>query len=239
LAKGRSLDRIIQADSIESYPRLSRDLAKLTVSQYWAEVILYQTPEHEPNPALFDLLCERLADLVNCDLGIPVLIHLVYGMTQLLSLDGMIPQIEHCCLTHEPIHPETMGNGRVFFSPDAGGVVLATPELTDNGRYADKSLLRERSSPYSPGETPKRTVGKKPLTLSASELGLMQRLFQVQRTTPPSQTLPSELLELADAAPDWLRIEQVLRGYMQYHTERPIRSAVLLESCFSSYSVAV
>jgi DNA repair protein RecO (recombination protein O) len=240
LSKGRSLDRITQADSIESYLRLSRNLAKLTVSQYWAEIVLYQTPVHEPNAPLFDLLCERLADLANCDPGIPILIHLVYGMTQLLSLAGVTPQIEHCCITHERIRPETIGNGRVVFSPDAGGVVLPTTRLTDHSSHSDQPLMREASSVYSPGGGSQHgVVGQKSMTLSAVELGLMQQLFRIQQITPPSQTLPAELLALADIAPHWLRLEQILRGYVQYHTERTIRSASLLESCFSSYSVAV
>lgn len=239
LSHGRSLDKVSQAESLESYPRLSRDLAKLTVSQYWAEIILYQTPSHEPNVPLFDLICQRLTDLVRCDSGVPVLIHLVYGIAQLLNLAGVIPQLEHCCLSGQPVYAETIGSGRVIFSANAGGVVLPTDEVMEDQGRLNGSRVREQSSPYRQGEGARRTPGKTTLTLSASELTLMQRLFQSQDITPLTQTCPLELLMLADAAPEWLKIERVLRSYVQYHTERFIRSAALLDSCFPSHSVAV
>jgi len=40
LIKGRSLDKITQAESLESYPRLRQDLLKLAASQYLAEMVL-------------------------------------------------------------------------------------------------------------------------------------------------------------------------------------------------------
>jgi DNA repair protein RecO (recombination protein O) len=239
LSHGRSLDKISQAESLESYPRLSRDLAKLTVSQYWAEIILYQTPSHEPNVALFDLICQRLNDLVLCDSGVAVLIHLVCGIAQLLELDGMTPQLEHCCLSGQPVCAETLGSGRVVFSPNAGGVVLPTAEvMEDQGRITGPQV-RERSSRYRQGGNSHRSTGKTTLTLSPSELTLMQRLFQTQDLASPSNAFPSELLRLTDATQEWLKIERVLRCYVQYHTERLIRSAALLDSCFPSHSVAV
>jgi DNA repair protein RecO (recombination protein O) len=239
LSHGRSLDKLSQAESLESYPRLSRDLAKLTVSQYWAEIILYQTPSHEPNVALFDLICQRLTDLVLCDSGIPVLIHLVYGIAQLLNLAGVKPQLEHCCLSGQPVHAETIGSGRVIFSANAGGVVLPTDEVMEDQGRLNRPRVQEQSSLYTQGENSKRGAGKATLTLSASELTLMQRLFQSQDITPLTQPCPPELLMLTNATPEWLKTEQVLRSYVQYHTERFIRSAALLDSCFPSHSVAV
>jgi DNA repair protein RecO (recombination protein O) len=41
-AKGRSLDKITQAETLESYPRLGQDLRKLIASQYLAELCLHQ-----------------------------------------------------------------------------------------------------------------------------------------------------------------------------------------------------
>jgi DNA repair protein RecO (recombination protein O) len=238
LSRGRSLDKVSQAESIESYPRLSRDLAKLTVSQYWAEIILYQTPSHEPNVALFDLICQRLTDLVLCGSGIPVLIHLVYGITQLLNLAGVTPQLEHCCLSGQPVYAETIGSGRVVFSPNAGGVVLPTEIIEDEGRL-NGPRVQEQSALYRQGGNSRHGAGKTTLTLSAPELTIMQHLFQSQDMTPLTHPCPPKLLMLTDAAPEWLRIEQVLRSYVQYHTERFIRSAALLDSCFPLHPVAV
>ncbi len=228
MSKGRSLDRIAQAETIESYPALSRNLAKLTVAQYWAEMILYQTPSHDSTGEVFDWLCQRLADLAQSEAGQATLVHLLYGIVQLLHLGGILPQVERCCLSGQTADPETMGNGRVVFSPVSGGVVLPTDEVVSvrSGRNA-----QEQPSTY--GSSSRRSV----LTLSASELMLMQQLFRVQEALPQAHTPPPELLALADSAQEWLKVEQALRNYVQYHTDRPIRSAALLESCFPPYPI--
>ena len=48
LAKGRSLDKITQAQTIESYPALSRDLGKLAAGQYLAELVLCCALSEQP-----------------------------------------------------------------------------------------------------------------------------------------------------------------------------------------------
>jgi DNA repair protein RecO (recombination protein O) len=240
LSKGRSLDRLSQAESIESYPRLSRDLAKLTVSQYWAEVVLYQTPSHEPNEALFDLFCQRLTHLIDCESGIPVLIHLVYGVMQFLSLAGVAPQIDRCCATGQSVIPESIGNGKVMFSPAAGGVILiaegdAMSKQKSEG-YALEPLQGSalRSDQLGSSAKPNLLTRNRPhLTLSASELSLMQQLaLDDDLMTPPVLSLSEFHTDVAQ----WLNVEKALRAYVHYQTERPIRSAALLESCFNPKS---
>jgi DNA repair protein RecO (recombination protein O) len=242
LSKGRSLDRLSQAESIESYPRLSRDLAKLTVGQYWAEVVLYQTPSHDPNEALFDLFCQRLTHLIDCESGIPVLIHLVYGVMQFLSLAGVAPQVDCCCVTGQLVTPELMGKGKVMFSPAAGGVILPTPEGdATNGQKSEGSALEplqcsaSRSDRYSSSVKPNLlTRNRSHLTLSASELSLMQQLaLDDDLMTPPVLSLSAFHADVTQ----WLNVEKALRAYVHYQTERPIRSAALLESCFNPKSV--
>jgi DNA repair protein RecO (recombination protein O) len=227
ISKGRSLDKIAQAETIESYPALSRNLAKLTVAQYWAEVILHQTPGHDTTGAVFDWLCQRLTDLAASETGLSPLVHLLYGIVQLLHLEGILPQVKRCSLSDQAVDPERIGNGRVIFSPAAGGIVLPTDEVAapSASRGGTSTSAQEQSSAY--GRSAQRA-----LTLSASELMLFQQLLRVQEALPQAYAPPSELLNLADSAQEWLKVEQALRNYVQYHTDRPIRSAALLESCF-------
>jgi DNA repair protein RecO (recombination protein O) len=226
LSTGRSLDKIAQAETIESYPALSRNLSKLTVAQYWAEVILNQPPNQDTTEAVFDWLCQRLADLAASEAGLSPLVHLLYGIVQLLQLEGILPQVKRCSLSGQAVNPETMGNGRVVFSPAAGGIVLPTDEVAaatspmNGGGYA-----QEQPSAY--GQSSKRA-----LTLCAPELMLLQQLVRVQEALPQAYAPPLELLNLADSTQEWLKVEQALRNYVQYYTDRPIRSAALLESCF-------
>jgi DNA repair protein RecO (recombination protein O) len=243
LNRGRSLDRLSQAESIESYPRLSRNLAKLTVSQYWAEVVLYQTPGYEPNEALFDLFCQRLTHLIDCESGTPVLIHLVYGVMQFLNLAGVAPQVDRCCTTGQDMTPETIGNGRVIFSPEAGGVILTAPEESVKGHPGSQAsgrsqgiVLRSVQDEFSARPKPNplnQNRNRTHLTLSASELSLMQQLaLDNDLMTPPVLSLSAFHADVTQ----WLNVEKALRAYVHYQTERPIRSAALLESCFNPKS---
>jgi DNA repair protein RecO (recombination protein O) len=226
LSTGRSLDRIAQAETIESYPALGRNLAKLTVAQYWAEMILNQTSSHDATGEVFDWLCQRLTDLAASEGGLSPLVHLLYGMVQMLHLGGILPQVNQCSLSGKVADPEAIGKGRVIFSPTSGGVVLPTDEVAPVGAgRGSGDFVREQPSTY--GHSAKRA-----LTLSASELMLLQQLIRVREALPQAHTPPPELLNLAESAREWLKVEQALRNYVQYHTDRPIRSAVLLESCF-------
>ncbi|WP_404784759.1 DNA repair protein RecO [Altericista sp. CCNU0014] len=223
LSKGRSLDRIAQAETIESYPALSRNLAKLTVGQYWAETILNQTSSHDTTGEVFDWLCQRLADLAASEPGQAPLVHLLYGIVQLLHLGGILPQVDRCCLSGQIVDPGAIGSGRVVFSPLSGGVVLPTDEVLP----ARSFNAQEQPSAYGQPSSQRSA-----LTLSAPELMLLQQLFRVREALPQAHTPPPELLALADSPREWLKVEQALRHYVQYHTDRPIRSAALLESCF-------
>src|SRR5512147_915068 len=53
IVKGRSLDKVTQAETLESYPKLGKDLQKLTVSQYLAELCLCQALSDQPQEELF------------------------------------------------------------------------------------------------------------------------------------------------------------------------------------------
>ena len=53
IIKGRSLDKIIQADTIYTYPGLSKDLGKLAAAQYLAELALYLAVDEQPQAELY------------------------------------------------------------------------------------------------------------------------------------------------------------------------------------------
>lgn len=228
LGRGRSLDKILQAETIESYPALSRDLGKLTVSQYWAELALGLVPNADPHPQLFDLLCIRLADLMVSESGQPVLVHLLYGLVQLLSQFGILPQVGRCAQTHQPIAlPELTETQPILFSPALGGIVI--PGGLE--RTASDARAAAQETDAVPTVSRRQPVPRS-VRLTKTELNLLQQLVQLAEVTPLQQTLPSSLLELASTITPWLHLEQALRQYIQYHVERPIQSATLLDSCF-------
>jgi DNA repair protein RecO (recombination protein O) len=235
IAKGRSLDKITQAQTIKSYPGLAKDLGKLAASQYLAEIVLCQALSEQPQEELYEILSEHLSRLE----ALPnhnrnnLIAHLSHCVFHLLSLAGLTPQIEMCCLTGRSLMPNLSDpNWRVGFSVNAGGTVClsALQEL----RVSDKQMIvaKEKGATYSTSATPQNeaeyeTVIHQQETpvinarLNAIELSMLQQLPQ------PEIILDGNLYD------NWLSIEQILRSYAQYHFGYSIRSAALIDSYFA------
>ncbi|MGK7909616.1 MAG: DNA repair protein RecO [Synechococcus sp.] len=114
VTEGRSLDRISQADMVQNFSHLRSSLAKLTVAQYWAEVVLYQALSEQPQEALFLVLLEHLERLERSPTATSPIPLLVHGLYHLLAIAGLAPQVRPCS--------DCPGTTEWSFSPDAGGV---------------------------------------------------------------------------------------------------------------------
>ncbi|MGD1951824.1 MAG: DNA repair protein RecO [Leptolyngbyaceae cyanobacterium] len=223
LSKGKSLDKMIQAQTQQSFPGLSQDLARLTASQYLAELILCEASE-QPQVELFELLVAHLERLENASPE-AVLACLAQGTFHILALAGVAPELHHCCLSRRPIKPQLGGQWQIGFSIQAGGVITLEQleRLENNAGPADYEAGRH-----------KRIYGPLTTTISAPELALLQQLGQAELVFTHASSLPS--IQGVGAAPHslWRRIERLLRNYAQFHFDRPIRSAALIDSCFAS-----
>ena len=104
LSKGKSLDKMIQAQTQQSFPGLSQELARLTAGQYLAELVLCEASE-QPQEALFELLVTHLERLENAP-SRAVLACLAHGTFHILALAGVAPELHYCCLSREPIKPQ-------------------------------------------------------------------------------------------------------------------------------------
>ncbi|KAB8332411.1 DNA repair protein RecO [Scytonema tolypothrichoides VB-61278] len=244
IAKGRSLDKITQAQTIKSYPGLAKDLGKLGASQYLAEIALSVALSEQPQEELYELLNEhlnRLEALPNTE-TLNVLAHLAHGIFHLLALAGLTPQVQICCITGRSIIPDfTDPTWQVGFSiPTGGTICLSAWEGLKEGKRKQQnfptSLPHYPSSPTS--STIPATVKEKPANyqtvihrqeipvissrLNATELAILQHLSQ------------PEIIQDVTINDSWLSVEQILRSYTQYHIGRPIRSAALIDSYFAA-----
>jgi DNA repair protein RecO (recombination protein O) len=248
IAKGRSLDKITQAQTVKSYPGLAQDLVKLVASQYLAEIALCQALSEHPQPELYELLNEHLERLENLpSTASSVVAHLTHGLFQLLALAGLTPQVQICCLTGRTLKPDFQDpHWRVGFSVSAGGTVcLAAWECLKKEGETEKVAEGERGrysvSPHTPiplhPNTPKpqayetinhhQEIPALSKRLDAEELSILQQLSQ------------SEIMLDAAEKNSWLSVEQILRQYAQYHFGRPIRSAALIDSYFAANHDAI
>ncbi|MDB9526115.1 DNA repair protein RecO [Oscillatoria sp. CS-180] len=235
IIRGKRLDKLVQAETITSFPGLSADLARLTASQYLAELVLCQALSEQPQEKLFTLLVEQLQQLEKApqEAILPCLSH---GIFHLLTLAGVAPELARCNVSEVEIEPDSANpDWKTGFSITSGGIVslahlepAATASLrakTPEGRYAVKGgydTTRER------GRSPQKPP--KPILLSAKELVLLRYLEDSELITQRSAFRPVDDAESMQFV--WQRIERILRRYAEYHFDRPIRSAALIDTCF-------
>lgn len=297
--KGRSLDKMVQAETQRSFPGLSTDLAKLTASQYLAELALAQALTEQPQTDLYYLLIEHLGRIETATKPniLPCLAQATFHM---LALAGVAPEVFRCCLSRAPLTVE-LGNPdwQVGFSVSSGGAIdLAEVSRLEGDRLQeivhiekDWQAQRERDrhdvhlttqrakeapSAYQANGAQKQRraqlhakVAKEVNRnlgivgyLSGAELALMQQLSKpelvitspiapirsasIQNVTPMgphlgsksgtirSPKLPTESV-FTESSPHlmWRHIEKFLRQYAQYQFDRPIKSAALIDTCFT------
>jgi len=120
-AAGRKLPILAQAEILTSHYGLREDLLRTAWATYACELLDRAVPDNEPHEALYELLVETLATLVQAaDPAAPA--HSFE--LRLLAELGYQPVLDRCAVTGRPILGE-----QALFCPAAGGLV--TPGLTD------------------------------------------------------------------------------------------------------------
>ena len=243
IASGRSLDKITQAQIVESYPRLSEDLVKLAASQYLAEMVLCQALSEQPQEELFCLLNEHLSRLEQLPKAKPflVLAHLSHAIFHLLALAGITPQVQVCCLTQCPLTPDFSDpNYRVGFDVTAGGTISlsALESLQPKGERRQGSSVEQREKTKK-GMVAEATGTSYQTIVHRQETLIISTRLNATELTLLQQLAGAELTQINTFLPDqmswgWLFVERILRQYAQYHFGRPIRSAILIDSYFAA-----
>ena len=217
LIKGRSLDKIIQAETIYTYPGLSQDLGRLAAAQYLAELATYIAVDQQPQADLYELLTEHLRRIEKLPSQINVYPYIVQGIFHLLAIAGIAPQVHACSLTNVKIDLEQIPHTwRCGFSFDNGGIVVrdrnnSQPQIIDEDSNDQPTIIQYK--------------------LNALEVGILQHLSSHSLPDLP-QVIPSHLLAQLSIDSAWIRIEKILRQYMQHYLGKTIRSADLVDKLY-------
>jgi len=115
LARGRNLDIITQAQTIDNFLQIKDDLERISRGLYLAELVDSFTGEHIEDRRLFKLLLETLKQL---SLSKDYESILRYFELHLLDHLGYRPQLQHCTDCNSPLKPDTN-----FFCSSLGGVL--------------------------------------------------------------------------------------------------------------------
>lgn len=115
IAKGKSLDLLTQAETVEAHRALREDLWRSSWAYYVAELADAFTVDQDPQALLFDLLSETLNRLSrDADPALAVR----YYELHLLGLVGYQPQLFRCVQCNELLQPEVN-----FLSLERGGML--------------------------------------------------------------------------------------------------------------------
>jgi DNA repair protein RecO (recombination protein O) len=115
LARGKSLDIVTQAQTIDSFLSLKEDLKRMSCGLYISELVDAFTEERLESRQLFQLLLETLHQLTESKDNDTVL---RYFELRLLDLTGYRPQLQKCANCNSSLQPVMN-----YFSPGQGGVL--------------------------------------------------------------------------------------------------------------------
>ncbi len=116
LARGRNMDIVSQAQSLETYEGIRQDLFRFAYACYAAELMdRFVQEEEEDSAAFYDLMAKGLEWLAN---EADPRLWMRYFELRLLSLGGYQPQLYRCTVCEREILPE--GN---LFDAERGGIV--------------------------------------------------------------------------------------------------------------------
>lgn len=117
LATGKTLDVITQAEARDSFPRIKKDISRITCASYVAELVDKFVEERERNVRLFELILSTLylLERPNDPLKIVRMFELKF-----MSLMGYEPSLDKCIRCQA----ESSSEG-VSFSPSLGGLVCS------------------------------------------------------------------------------------------------------------------
>lgn len=167
LARGRSLDVVAGAESLQSFVHVRQDLGSIGLAFYCAELVDAFTPEEHPNLPIFWLLLKTLEWL---DLGEGDLLVRSFELSLLEHL-GYLPELYRCVECTTDVRP----NGHAF-SLGGGGVVCPACYPKAPGPILSLSLNALKVLRYLKGKEYRQVKGLRVGTSLAAEVeGLLQR----------------------------------------------------------------
>ena len=199
LIKGRSIDRITQIETIESYPKLSQTIGKLAVSQYLAELTLNLALKEQPQSELYTLLREHLRRIENLSNDDNLFPYLTQAVFHLLAVNGIAPNVHYCIHSQEAIEPQFQEqNWHIGFSFQGGGIIK---NIFSSSNKIDRHI-------------------------NALELALLQSLGN-SNLSPLSAITPRYFHQLF-IEKSWIRVERMLKDYLEFYLGRVLKSAEIL-----------
>ncbi|BAQ66802.1 DNA repair protein RecO [Geminocystis sp. NIES-3709] len=200
ILKGKNLDRIIEIDTIKSYPKLTQSIEKLMVTQYLAELILNLGMIEQSQSELYTLFNEHLHRIEKLSINESLFPYLSQAVFHFLAVTGIAPNAYYCVKTQQPINPNfDQKDWKVGFSFEGGGII------NHHSNISSTSI---------------------DLNLNALELALLQSLSDKTIFAIP-ENIPS-FYSHSHIEKAWIRVEKILKDYLEFYLGHALKSAQIM-----------
>ena len=121
LYKGKNLDRICQAEALNTFQKTRQNMDKIFYSMYITEIVTNFGVEDDPRSSeIFDLLYKALDKISNAVDTVQILIAVIKFQIKIMQIAGFGIELDTCLCCREHIKDENM-----YFSSQMGGIVCA------------------------------------------------------------------------------------------------------------------
>ncbi len=121
LLKGRSMDTIIQAQTVNNFKKTREDIDKLMFSSYISELVVNLGEGTEAiSKDIYELLYKALNRIANSESKKDALIAVIKFQLKILLYMGLCVELDTCLCCRERVLDEEM-----FFSSTMGGIICA------------------------------------------------------------------------------------------------------------------
>lgn len=119
LYKGKNLDRICQAEALNTFHKTRQNMDKIFYSMYVTEVVNNFGVADDPcSKEIYELLYKTLDRISNSETSTEIVIAVIKFQLKMMHISGLGVELENCLCCGERIKDEKM-----FFSSQLGGVL--------------------------------------------------------------------------------------------------------------------
>lgn len=119
LYKGKNLDRICQAEALNTFQKTRQNMDKIFYSMYVTEVVNNFGVEDDPcSKEVYDLLYKALDKISNASDTVEILIAVIKFQIKMMLISGFAIELDTCLCCGEPVKDENM-----YFSSNMGGII--------------------------------------------------------------------------------------------------------------------
>lgn len=133
LYKGKTLDRICQAEALNTFNKTRQNMDKIFYSMYVTEIVNNFGVEDDPCSAeIYELLYKVLDKISNAVDNVEILIAVIKFQLKMMQISGFGIELDNCLCCKNAVESENM-----YFSPQMGGIICAKC----NSNYKLKTVL--------------------------------------------------------------------------------------------------